>query len=596
MDDLRECANGFPSSSGVYIMKDEQKRILYVGKAKNLRNRVRSYFSGEKDLKTSVLVKKASTLEYIVTENEYEALVLENNLIKSHSPRYNINLKDGKSYPVVRITAEDYPRVYRTRRLVQDGSRYFGPFPSVQHLDTYLDLIERLFPLRKCRGALKKRDQPCLYHHIGRCSAPCAGLISRDDYRKQVEGVAELLSGRTDGLRADLQRRMQEAAGRMEFERAAVHRDAIRAIEELERRQAAQDFEQTSRDYLAWEREGEYCSFTVFQMRDGKLLGRHLFRGLAPAGIEDAVRQFMTQYYAGPGSLPERIFMLDPAAAEDDLKSFLAGLAGRPVGLEAPLEKRDQAVMNLARDNAAHDLGRRLHELGDLRALEDLKELFGLKKLPLRIEGFDIAQLSGKHPVASLVSFQRGAPDRKNYRHYHIKTLEGRIDDYEAVREVVARRYMRVVNEELERPDLIVIDGGRGQLGAARRILEGLGLGDTAVIGLAKQHEEIFLPDRSRPVVLPEGSPALRIIQQVRDEAHRFATGFNKKLRQKDIQLTRLEGAPGIGRRRGLKILKEFGSLAAAAEASAELIARAAGVSEEVAETVKRYLAEGEKG
>jgi excinuclease ABC subunit C len=590
---LRETVSRFPGNPGVYIMRDTQGAILYVGKAKNLKNRVRSYFPENRDIKTRTLVRKIAAIEYIVTENEYEALLLENTLIKKHTPRYNINLKDGKSYPVIRITSEEYPRIFRTRRMVYDGSAYFGPYPAVSSLDTYLDLIEKLFPLRKCRGALKKREHPCLYHHIGRCFAPCAGKISPEKYAENIGEIRGLLSGETGGLIKKLTRDMASAAKKLDFENAARLRDLIRVIEDLDRGQKVVDFDEESRDYIDWAAEDRLCTFVVFQMRGGSLLGRDVFRGLVYDSEEAVLEQFLLQYYHEAARLPGTLYLR--AIPEDwSMGEYFSRELKKEVRFLRAGEKRDLAVLNMVKENALHDLRRRIHDMGNIPALEDLKSLLRLPRLPLRIEGFDIAQLSGKHPVASMVSFYRGTPDKKSYRSFHIKTLEGEIDDFEAVREVVSRRYTRIKNEEKERPDLVLIDGGKGQVSAARGILDALDLGDIPVIGLAKRNEEIFLSGEKKPLILPEGSPALRILQAVRDEAHRFATGFNQRLRKKTLSLETLTSVPGIGEVKGRKLLKRFGSGKQIAAATGCDIAKTAGISLEVAETViKRLKKEG---
>ncbi len=590
---LQETVARFPENPGVYLMKDEKDRILYVGKATNLRHRVRSYFSGEKDMKTAVLVRKIRNIEYIVTENEYEALLLENTLIKKHKPRYNINLKDGKSYPVIRITNEEYPRVFRTRRIVDDGSRYFGPFPAVSTLDRYLELIEKIFPLRKCRGPLKKNGRPCLYYHIGRCSGVCGGRISRDDYLKNVEGVRALLSGETGEIRDMLERQMRRAAEDLDFEKAASLRDALRAVEDLDRGQKVVDFDGESRDYIDWAEKERLCTFIVFQMRGGRLSGRELFRTGVYDHRADLPGQFLLQYYRQAEQLPGTIY-LRSLPPQWQVPDYFQRELGRTVRLEAASAKRDLAVLNLARENAEHDLRKRLHERGNIPDLEDLAAVLGLPAVPLRIEGFDIAQLSGKHPVASLAAFLNGAPDRKSYRKFHIRSLAGEIDDYEAIREAVARRYTRILNEGLEPPDLVLIDGGKGQVGAARGVLDALGFQRVPVLGLSKRNEEIFLPGKKDPVLLPEGSPALRILQAVRDEAHRFATGFNRKLREKTLSLETLTSVRGIGEARGRKILRRYGSREAIVEATGYDIARTAGISLEVAESLLERLRKGD--
>lgn len=576
-----------PLEPGVYIMRDAAGEILYVGKAKVLRNRLSSYFSGRKDVKTRHLVSRIDRIEWIIAGSEYEALLLENTLIKRHTPRYNINLKDGKTYPSVRVTAEDFPRVFRTRRIVRDGSIYFGPFPSAEVIDTYLDLIKKLFPLRRC-AVMRKRENPCMYYHIGRCSGPCAGKISKEDYAVYVEEVKKLLSGETEALLAELRSRMEAAALGLRFEEAAKLRDATIAIEQFAGRSSAVDFDPESRDYVAWAADGDLISFVVFQMRGGKLSGRDLYRSRLYAPEDEALRGFLMSYYGKDRPPPPRVFV-QKAAEFELLTRYFAKELGAEVSIELPVEKRHEAAINLAAQNAVEDLAKRRREMGDIPALEELQKLLGLGSLPARIEGFDIAQLSGKHTVASLVSFRNGVPDKKNYRYFKIRSLEGAIDDFGAVREAVARRYTRLVNEEVELPDLVLIDGGAGQVSAAKEILDALGV-DSDLAGLAKQNEEIWLPGRSEPIVLPKDSPALRVLVAVRDETHRFATGLNQKLRAADLRFGILEDIEGVGPTRARRLMRSFGSLDLIASAEIERIAAAGGMGAEAAARVKQAL------
>jgi len=567
----------FPRKPGVYLMKDADGRIIYVGKAKILINRVRSYFTGNKDIKTEMLIRKVVQIDYIITQNEYEALILENNLIKQWKPRYNINLKDGKTYPVIRITAEQYPRVFRTRRIIQDGSEYFGPFPNVQSIDTYLELIERLFPLRKCKGPLKRRDHPCLYYHIGRCAAPCAAKVSQEGYLQSVDHIRQLLSGQTEVLISELSAQMQQASSELRFEKAAELRDSVDAIRTLQSGQQVMDADLDSRDYVASAVKEELATFVVFQMRNGKLLGSDIFRTQVFGSTEEDLTQFLLQYYEALRSPPSKLFL--PKTEETSaIEDYFKREHDAQVTISTPRSGRDASIMRMAAENAKQDLDKRIRERSNVPALEELQKVLKLPKLPARIEGFDIAQLSGKHTVASMVSFKDGVPDKPQYRRFHVKTLDGAIDDFASMREVVARRYTRIMNENLPAPDLILIDGGKGQVSAAVSILKALDL-HIPLIGLAKKNEEIYLPGRSDPVLLPHGSPPLRVLQAVRDEAHRFATGFNQKLRQKDIGLGRLEGVPGIGPARSKKLLAAFKSLETIRTADPAAMAAVAGVS-----------------
>ncbi len=588
---IKEKIREFPLSPGVYIMKDESSRIIYVGKAVSLRKRVSSYFTGNKDRKTRFLVQRVATVEYIVTANEYEALVLENNLIKKWTPRYNVNLKDGKSYPVIRITAEKFPRVFRTRRIIRDGSFYFGPYPDAKAVDRYLELIERLFPLRKCRGKLKKRDAPCLYFHIGRCRAPCVGKVDEAGYAEDVGRVKKLLSGDTAALKKELKTEMENASASLEFEKAARFRDSMLAVSSVDEGQQVEDFLAESRDYLAVSTAGRFASFAVFQMRGGKLVGRELYGNVSPQEESELLLQFILQYYSENRRPPERVYLshgVNGSLVEEYLRS--SGWAG--VKVLVPSRGRHRAVIRMAEENAQMDAQRRQKKNANLAGVEELRVVLGMKSMPRRIEGFDIAHLAGKHTVASLVSFYNGNPDKKNYRSFNIRTLApGEVDDFQSMREAMARRYTRVLNEGLDPPDLVVIDGGKGQLNAAREIIHGLGLTEITVIGLAKKREEIFLPDRSEPVSLPETAEALKILQAVRDESHRFATSLSRRQRTGDLHLKKLTEIPGIGEQRASALIREFGGVEGIAAAGYEQLMLRAGLPEAVAEKVAEAFA-----
>ena len=587
----RQQVGHFPMEPGVYLMKDADGTVIYVGKAKALRSRVRSYFGKDRDVKTTVLMERVSTIDCVVCRSPYEALLLENNLIKEYTPRYNINLKDGKSYPVIRITNEEFPRVFRTRRIVQDGSRYYGPFPNVYQLDRYLELIEKLFPLRKCRGPIRKREHPCLYYHIGRCAAVCAGRTSHEDYLRRVAGIEMLLSGQTDELVSDLERRMHEAVAELRFEQAAQLRDSIAAVRASRQEQQVVDFDPEVRDYLAVHERDLLASFALFRMRGGKLLGTEVFHAEVYGSLDEALLQLLLQYYPEAGAVPEKLVIgaaLEVVqAVADGLSQFVREELGRSIEVQTPGSPRDESIIHLAEENARRDLDKRVREQGALPGLEELQRLLGLAALPVRIEGFDIAHVDGKHPVASLVSFQNGRPDKASYRRYHMRTLEGGIDDFAAMREVVARRYTRLANEGSSLPDLILIDGGKGQVNAAVRVLDALDV-SIPVVGLAKREEELFLPGTSDAIRLPEGSEPLRILQAVRDEAHRFATTFRASLQSGDLELSTLESIPGIGPTRSRRLMERFESLTAIAAAESGFIAAEARIPYEVADAVRK--------
>ncbi|MDR2795922.1 MAG: excinuclease ABC subunit UvrC [Spirochaetaceae bacterium] len=606
---LKNSVKDAPELPGCYIMRDGDGRIIYTGKAKSLRNRLASYFSGRKDIKTATLMKRARSIETIIVSNEYEALLLENTLIKQHSPRYNINLKDGKSYPVIRLTAETFPKLFRTRHIIEDGSRYFGPFANVQAVDGTLHLIEKLFPLRKCR-TLRKRDNPCMYFHIGRCGAPCCGKIDEAAYGVHAEGAAKLLAGETGALIHDLRVKMHEEAAALNFEKAALFRNAITDVENLAAANSVVDFDETGRDYIAWAAEGILTSFSVFSMRGGKLTGRELYRTCSAAAEDDTLETFISSYYSEDRPPPVKIFPgtggleaagqgLNPGNQDEGRAGRFSNITRyfrerfgyapefcRPEADGGGGQKRHEAALALARQNALEDLRKRLKERGAEPALDELKAALNLRGRPDRIEGFDIAQLDGKHPVASLVSFKNGVPDKKNYRYFKLRSVIGIVDDFASMREAVRRRYSRMIREGRELPDFILIDGGIGQVNAARGVLAELGL-DCELAGLAKRDEEIWLPGAREPVRLSRRSEALKVLQAVRDETHRFATGLNQKLRSKEAAFPLLETIDGVGSRRAARLMKRYGSLAAIAGADAAEIAAACLVSLPLAKTVK---------
>ncbi|AEJ20825.1 excinuclease ABC subunit UvrC [Gracilinema caldarium] len=589
---LRAFVKEAPLEPGVYLMKDEAGTIIYVGKAKVLRNRLTSYFSGEKDVKTRTLLTHVRSIETIIVASEYEALLLENTLIKQHSPRYNINLKDGKTYPVVRITNEDFPRLFRTRYIVQDRSRYFGPFPNVQALDTMLYLIETLFPLRKCK-VLRDRSHPCMYYHIGRCSAPCAKKISKPEYLSLIEKAIQLLTGNTEDLLVKLTKEMEEAAAQLHFERAAQLRDAINSIQQIMAISTVVDFDEQSRDYIAWAESGILSTYTVFSMRGGKMTGRELYRTRSAADSEESLIQFMLAYYSLDRPPPPQVYINLNLTMIDTIVTALKERFGYAPEIRLPDEKRHEAVLAMAYQNAKEDVLKRQKERGAGPALEELQRILALPRYPERIEGFDIAQLGGKHTVASLISFKNGIPDKKNYRYFKIRSLHGAIDDFGALREAVSRRYSRLLAEHEELPDLILIDGGIGQVNASKGVLDALNI-SVPVVGLAKRNEELWLPEAKEPIRLDERSEALKVLQHVRDETHRFATALNQRLRSKDLSLSHLVAVPGIGPRKAATLINHFGSLKAIAEASPQDIIHLIHCSEAVALAVQKASIEAE--
>ena len=582
---LRQTALKAPVSSGVYLWRNPQGTVIYVGKAKNLKNRLSSYFSGHKEIKTRILISRAQSIEYITTANEYEAFLLENNLIKKYAPRYNIDLKDGKSYPVLRITNDKFPRLFKTRQMIQDGSLYFGPFPDVAALDTFIDTLYKLYPLRQCKQ-FKERDYPCLYYHIGRCKAPCCGKIDKDSYNAYIGEISELLEGKGKETEEKLSKEMKEAAAALNFEKAARIRDGLKAMMIMQNQNIVEDFSAEDRDYIAFWREGELASFTVLKIREGKVQGRDNYRVTSLNEDEELLPEFINAYYTEDSELPPSIYVPTQEGLDFMERWFKERFTTQTkiILVAEPMEnyKRHKAALDMARQNAHEDIIRRLRERGDVPALQELKEQLGLKNLPVRIEGFDIAHIGGKFPVASLISFYNGNPDKKNYRYFRLKTTNGIIDDFASMREAATRRYTRLLNEGAELPDLILIDGGIGQVNAVEGVLRALDL-DIPVAGLAKRDEEIYKPGDSTPITLPKRSDALRLLQRVRDETHRFATSRNQRLRTKENVVSAFAALPGIGPKRERVLTQKFMTIENLAAAQEAEIAQALGVKAQAA-------------
>lgn len=583
---LHQTALKAPLSSGVYLWRNAEDTVIYVGKAKNLKNRLCSYFSGQQTIKTRLLISHAKSIEYITTTNEYEALLLENNLIKKYSPRYNINLKDGKSYPVLRVTNEDFPRIFKTRHIIQDGSSYFGPFPDVGALDTFIESIFKLYPVRHCR-ILRKRDTPCLYYHIKQCKAPCCEKISKESYNDYIGEIKGLLKEKVEENFSMLTAQMKAAAADLDFEKAARLRDAIKALMILQNQNVVESFDSDDRDYIAYYSEGELVSFTVLKIRQGKLLGRENYHVESLNDDIDLIGEFMACYYEDALQIPPQVFIPKTEQLELISKWLSSEMksTSQIIVVDSHDAPRDVAALQMARQNAKEDIVRRLRARGDMPAMQELKEKLGLATLPVRIEGFDIAHIGGKFPVASLISFYNGNPDKKNYRYFRLKTTDGLIDDFASMKEAVSRRYSRLVNENAELPDLLLIDGGIGQVNAVEEILLSLGL-DIPIAGLAKRDEEIYRPGNSTPICLPKRSDALRLLQRVRDETHRFATSRNQNLRTKENTESIFLELPGVGKKRALELQRKFITLEQLASAEESAVAQCIHVRSDEASSI----------
>jgi len=611
--ELEATLKRLPDRPGVYLMKDARGTVLYVGKAQSLRSRVRSYWQkqtggGEIHLIRSV-IDKVADLEYTMTDSVSEALLLEINLVKRHRPRYNVRLKDDKSYPFIKITlAEDFPRVERTRRLPADGSRYFGPYASASSVDEAMNLIRRLFPFRTCTLDIHEGRQaierPCLLYHIKRCQAPCVGYIGKADYRAQIEQIERFLEGRQEVVARALTDQMRAASEATEYERAATLRDKVRAIERTMESQKMAAHTSTEEDVLGLARQDNQAAVQLFAVRGGKMVGRDVFLLDAPRETDDAavLEGFVLQYYDRATSVPPVVLL--PALPEDasELEAFLTARRGAVVHLRVPQRGEKRELLELATRNATETLAREharwLADQGKtLAALEELAEALGLPAVPLRIECYDISNLAGAQSVGSMVVFEEGRPRTGEYRRFRIKTVAG-ANDYASHQEVLRRRFKRTKSgeegseEELRwlLPDLVVIDGGKGQLSAAKEVLDELGYGDLAVVGLAKEREEIFLPGREEPVLLPTTSPALYLMQRLRDEAHRFAIAYHRSLRAKAATRSAFDDLPGVGPKRRAALLRVFGSAKRVREAPLEQIAAVPGIGPALAAKIRSGL------
>lgn len=582
-------ARELPSQSGVYLMKDKDDRIIYVGKAKDLRKRVTSYFLTNRSAKTAALVRKVVNIEYIITGNEYEALVLENNLIKKYSPHYNISLKDGKSYPVIRITREPFPKVLKTRQIINDGSMYYGPYPNARMLEQYLDLIYKLFPLRYCSIPLKKRDKPCLYYHIDLCSGPCSGLISEEEYGRYITMVRNLLEGKVDGLLNQLHEEMNKASKELRFEEAAMKRDQAETVKMISTDQQVQEFSEENRDYAAIEMRGPLCTISLMQMREGQVIGRALYRAETFGDETETLLAFLIQYYADGLKLPQYLYVSHEIEVDLIRRYFLERFGGT-LEVSLPIEGKHYRILRMARENATRDVEKRLKNKDNTEALHLLKDLLGLESEPLLIEGFDISHLQGRHTVASLISFRNGNPDKPNYRRYNIRSVEGRVDDYASIREAVARRYQKIINERFERPGLLLIDGGHGQVNAARKVLDDLGIFDIPVIGLIEGSETIVFGDGREDLHLDHCNEALRLLIAVRDECHRFAHASNQAARSRGASFQLLQSVDGIGKKRSEALMAQYGSLEAILRKEPEDLAKEASLPLGVAQRLIRQL------
>ena len=603
-DHIEEKLALLPTNSGCYIYRDEQKVVIYVGKAVNLRNRVRSYFQSPTGLsnKTKRLVRKIADLEWIITDTELEALVLECNLIKRYRPHYNVRLRDDKNYPFLVLTkSEAFPRLKLTRRVVHNGDRYFGPYSSSKTIYETINLLNGLFHVCTCgkEHNPKRTQKPCLFYHLGKCPAPCAGLADRDEYTQSVRGVERFLEGKTEAILDNLRERMDTAAENLEFERAAVLRDQITAVEQINERQKVLNTDMVDKDVLAFVSDNEQSLVQMFFIRNGKLIGQQHFmlEGAADDVQNEALQEFVKQYYEQSQDVPREIIM--PAHIEEAqiIEQWLRQKKGRKVAMVVPQRGERKNLLDMAVTNAKMTLEQEHERYSKSHARQEaamlaLQQRLGLEQLPHRIEAYDISTLQGHDSVGVMVVMKDAAPSRKDYRRFAIKMEHDAPNDYEMMREVLTRRFneAKANNPKFrELPDLLLIDGGKGQLGICMEVLAEQQLKIPA-LGLAKRFEEVFLPNQSDPITIPKDAPELLMLMHVRDEAHRFSIEYNRKLRLKRSTSSALDEIEGIGPTRKRSLLKHFRSITRVKEAGIDQLIQCPGITEALAARIFAYF------
>ena len=588
-----------PSDPGVYQFFNSEKKIIYIGKAKNIRNRVRTYFQSSKNQssKTITMVKRIEEIEWIIVRNEVEALMTEANLIKRYQPRYNIDLRDDKSYPFIRITKEPYPQVFITRTIVQDGSKYFGPFTDSKQLRIMLKAINKLFPIRSCSYHIdddvikSKKISVCLDYHIKKCEGPCEGIVTKKKYAEMIQRVEEFLKGNTKGIVSYIKLRMIDSSKNQKYEEAAIYRDQLNAIDLFKKKQShvATDF--TKRDVVTVARDGGIGIAVVLRIRNGKIFSRDsLHLKQLTTSKEEILKTVITRFYMDSDFLPEEISLQYPPSDESGLQIFLKEKNKKRVGFIYPKIGEKAKELRVTMQNANLLLGEwklDMQRRKDIvpKVLEQLKQDLNMDIPPKRIEGFDVSHLGGTNTVASMVCFIDGKPKKSEYRKFNIKSIKG-IDDFASIREVVIRRYKRVKEEKKPVPDLILIDGGKGQLSMALSALRELGMDYISIIGLAKKLEEVYIPGNSEPQNIKKTSSSLILLRRIRDEAHRFAITFQKMKRRKDLTRSIYEDIKGLGKKRLKVLLQNFNGPKEISKLTPELIKGKTGIPIEIVKEI----------
>ncbi len=604
MTDLNEKLKTISKSPGVYLFKDKNKKVIYVGKARILRNRVRSYFQSSKigDAKTQRLISKIIDFETIVTDSEMEALILEANMIKEYKPRYNVNLKDDKSFPYIRVTNEKFPRIFPTRKIKKDGSKYFGPYTDVSSMRELLKVAKRIFPIRSCNLDLTEKNinagkfKVCLNYHINKCMGPCEGLIDEKEYSEIVKHVIDFINGRDNTVVRELQNKMDRLSQEYQFEKAAAIRDQVKSIEDFIYRQKVITPESIDRDlFVAYADDDDACA-VIFKIREGRIIGRqHYFMtGVEGETLNGIISHLLIRYYQHADFIPGEIYLPLLLKESDNIEKWLFERLNCKVKLSCPQRGEKAKLMRMAFQNAKLLLQElKLQRMKDKdfipHSLKALQRDLRLPRPPKRIEAFDISNIQGTDPTASLVTFINGQANKNEYRHFKIRS-KSTPDDFAMMSEAIERRYSRQLKENQTLPDLIMVDGGKGQLSAALKVLEKLNIKKQPIIGLAKRLDEVFVPGVSDAQNIPKTSSGLRLLQRIRDESHRFAVDYHRKLRSKRSTYSELDEIEGIGDSRKKRLIHHFGSLKNLKAASLEEIKGVKGISESLAERIFRFF------
>jgi len=577
MSDLKSEIKNLPKKPGIYFFKDKGGEVIYIGKARSLKDRVKSYFLPTSDVKIKKILSETEEIDFILTDSAKEAAFLENNFIRQHQPKFNLRLKDDKSFPYLKLTLQEkFPAIYLTRRVEEDGAKYFGPFSPAHQARNTIHLSAKYFGVRTCQESVPgKRKRPCLDYDLKLCSAPCVEYISESDYRESIKNAFLFLEGKTEKLLKILKKKMQEAAAHQEFEQAAHWRDIIRTIEEIKAKPRLISVGMENKDIFGYSGENKNVALYVFFMRKGKVIESEgiFFQEKEDIADKEILSNYLKKFYKHRKSMPDKILLPFAPEEKDGTLKRISNLRGEKIEIIVPRKGKNKKLVDFASSNA-EILLRKKHK--ELAPLMEIKKIFNLKSIPERIEGFDISNIGGEESVGSLVVFENGRPQKNDYRKYKIKTVAGP-NDVASLQEVIRRRYKRILEEKKDFPDLILVDGGKGQLNAARGALDELGVGNLPIVSLAKKEEIIFAPDRKKGISLERTSPALKLFQSIRDEAHRFAISFHRLRREKRSFESRLDNIPGLGKKRKAALLDKYKDLKEIEKSAPEDLAKIIG-------------------